>query len=507
VSQKSVANARSAPIARLGLALLAPLARVPRLPRRLVRRLARHYANGGRHDLAIAVIERALAAPRAADAGLLHQLGVSRLATGELDEAVTSLRRAVGLAPDAAWSYQALGQALKAQGRHDEAETALRRAIERQPGDLWAWYHLSDSLFLQGRVGAALDAVIAGCAESPFPNIPFPIQALPADDCTPARISALHGLLERHPHTGALMALLSWMLTARRDSAESAQVMRRMAPLHWRLDDAERAAEPAACKPAAFMVIGQPVAGAGPLFRCLEQHPGFMPHLFRKCHYWSRHFDTGADWYRACLPPLRRGSRLISGDGSTDYFSHPDAPARIAAALPAIKLILFLREPVQRAWVQYQIYRNLGLERRDWGQVVADELAPMPICPLDEDDAAALRGCVSPDGFLWRSIALPFLRRWLALFPREQMLILTHAELALDPSATLQRAMGFVGLADGRIDCAAPINAHSGPPMPPDVERRLRDWFAPHQAALGPFLTGIGVELGAEIGAAPGVAP
>jgi len=507
VSPVSTANGPSAAVARLGLALLAPLARAPFLPRRLVRRLAERCAAGGRHDLAVAVFERALAGSRAADAGLLHQLGVSRLETGDLDGAVTSLRRALALAPDAAWSHQALGQALKAQGRAGEAEAALRRAVELEPGNLWAWFHLSDSLFQQGRVGAALDAAITGCAESPFPSIPFPIQALPAAACTPERVAALRALRERHADAGALLALLSWMLTARREYAESAEVMRGMVPLHWCQDDAESAAEPGPHKPVACMVIGQPLAGSGPLFRCLERHPRFVPQLFRKCHYWSRYFDAGEAWYRACLPPLREDSRLISADGSTDYFGHPAAPRRIAAALPDVKLILFLREPVARAWAQYQIYHSLGLELRDWSQVVADELAPMPVCPLTAADTEALRGQVSPDGFLWRSLALPFLQRWLALFPREQLLILTHAELARDQRATLGRAMAFVGLADGMPDCAAPIAPHLGPPMPPDIERRLRDWLAPHQAALGPFLREIGVELDAEVAAELGVAP
>jgi hypothetical protein len=395
---------------------------------------------------------------------------------------------------------------LKAQRRPAEAEAALRRAVQLAPDNRWAWFHLSASLFQQGQVGAALDAAIAGSAESPFPSIPFPIQALPAADCTPERVAALRALLDRHADAAALMALLSWMLTARRDYAESAEVMRRMAPLHWRLDAAERAAEPGPHKPVACMVIGQPVAGSGPLFRCLERHPRFVPQLFRKCHYWSRYFDAGEAWYRACLPPLREGSRLIGADGSTDYFGHPDAPSRIAAALPDVKLILFLREPLERAWAQYRIYHGLGLDLRDWAQVVADELAPMPVCPLTAADTEALRGQVSPDGFLWRSLALPFLQRWLALFPREQLLILTHAELVRDPRTTLGRAMAFVGLADGMPECAAPINVHSGPPLPPDIERRLRDWFAPHQAALGPFLREIGVALDAEVAAELGVA-
>lgn len=304
MSPENNRHAMSALALRLGLAILAPLSRLPGPPRRLARRLARFYASRGRQDLAIAVLQRALARCGAADSGLLHQLGVSQLETGALEDAAQSFRQATALRPNAAWSHQALGQALKAQCLAKEAEAALRKAIELQPDSLWAWYHLSDSLFLQGRVGAALDAVIAGCVMVPFPGIPFPIQSLPAEACTAERITALRRLVERHPDAFALMALLSWMLTARRDFAESVEMMRRMAPLHWRLDDDGQATEPTLREPPAFMVIGQPAAGAGPLFRCLDQHARYVPQLFRKCHYWSRHFAGGDEWHQACLPPL-----------------------------------------------------------------------------------------------------------------------------------------------------------------------------------------------------------
>lgn len=479
---------------RLGVACSALLLRVPPLRRPLGRRLARYYASQGQHGRAVAVLRQTVSGRGTADAGLLHQLGVAQLEGGDYDDAERSLRRAVVLRPDAAWSYQALGQALKAQCRPEAAETALRRAIELAPENLWAWYHLSNSLFLQGRVGAALNAVIEGCAASPFPSIPFPFQSLPAETCTPKRVAALDGLLKRHPEAMPLMALLSWILVAGRDYAESAAVMRRMAPLQWQLPGSEQTADPARRQPPAFMIIGQPVAGAGPLFRCLEQHPRYVAPLFRKCHYWSRHFAAGDDWLRACAPPLRRGSALVSGDGSTDYFSHPDAPARIAAALPDVRLILFLCDPVDRAWAQYQVYRSVGLELRGWAQVVADELAAMPVCPLDEADAAAFRGRISPDAFLWRSIALPFLKRWLGLFPREQLLILTHAALVRDPQTTLRRAIEFIGLDGDMPACDQPLRPGPQRPMPPEIEQRLRDWFAPHQATLAPLLAELGVE-------------
>lgn len=118
----------------------------------------------------------------------------------------------------------------------------------------------------------------------------------------------------------------------------------------------------------------------------------------------------------------------------------------------------------------------------------------MPVCPLEPVQADALGDAISPDAYLWRSIALPFLRRWLALFPRERLLILTHAALVCDPRATLRRAMGFLGLADGMPDCGHAIKTFTPPPMSPNIERRLRDWFAPHQAALAPLLAELGVE-------------
>src|SRR6266540_4038634 len=63
-------------------------------------------------------------------------------------------------------------------------------------------------------------------------------------------------------------------------------------------------------------------------------------------HYFDVNFGRGWSWFRGAFP-LAGGRRAIAGEASPYYMFHPLAPQRIAAALPEVRLIGVLRDPVE----------------------------------------------------------------------------------------------------------------------------------------------------------------
>src|SRR5438093_4320202 len=111
-----------------------------------------------------------------------------------------------------------------------------------------------------------------------------------------------------------------------------------------------------------FLIIGAQRAGTTSLYRYLSRHPAVAPAVLAKgAHYFDTAFDRGLPWYRGHFPTRMTAERIraregtfATGEGSPYYLFHPLAAERIAAALPGVKLVALLRDPVERAsshWV------------------------------------------------------------------------------------------------------------------------------------------------------------
>jgi hypothetical protein len=117
-----------------------------------------------------------------------------------------------------------------------------------------------------------------------------------------------------------------------------------------------------------FLIIGAEKAGTTWLHSVLARHPDvFLPDV-KELHFFNSrdsnlrrlaNFERrGLGWYAAQF--TAGTSRQARGEATPLYLSDQDAPARIAAALPGIRLVALLRDPVERSWSHYRMARAKG---------------------------------------------------------------------------------------------------------------------------------------------------
>lgn len=110
-----------------------------------------------------------------------------------------------------------------------------------------------------------------------------------------------------------------------------------------------------------FLVIGTQKAGTTWLLRKLSTHPDvFMAP--RQLHYFDREYSRGIDWYLAQFQAAAPGK--IVGEKTTEYFDTAtieNVAPRLVKTCPNIKLIVILRNPVERAWSALIHHVNTGL--------------------------------------------------------------------------------------------------------------------------------------------------
>lgn len=109
-----------------------------------------------------------------------------------------------------------------------------------------------------------------------------------------------------------------------------------------------------------FIVIGAQRCGTTSLFRVLNDHPDVVrPTVSKGIGYFDVNYAKGARWYRSHFPlrvtaRLRTKGRALAFESSGYYSFHPLAAERIASDLPDVKVVLMVRDPVERAYSAYK---------------------------------------------------------------------------------------------------------------------------------------------------------
>jgi hypothetical protein len=177
-----------------------------------------------------------------------------------------------------------------------------------------------------------------------------------------------------------------------------------------------------------FLIIGAQKAGTTWLAKCLGEHPDvFIPEI-KEIYYFDRYYDKGLAWYEAYFEPWS-GEKAV-GEGTVGYIRSTTSPGRIHDTLgDNVKLIANLRHPVERAYSAYRMHLSRG------------EI------PYELDFRTFVRKDVQ--GALSQSTYTPQLERYLAHFPRENLLVLIYEEIYQDTQKTLDTCARYLGVAPG----------------------------------------------------------
>jgi hypothetical protein len=187
-----------------------------------------------------------------------------------------------------------------------------------------------------------------------------------------------------------------------------------------------------------LFVVGAAKAGTTLLWRSLAAHPDVYMSALKEPHYFSgfkppsRHPTVDSEAaYLALFDP--GSGRRYRGEASPSYLWHADAPAKIARRSPEARIVISLRDPVERTHSAYLMNARLGAEPEPFEAVVARELDPSFV-PAPER-VGYVRSGLYADG----------VQRYLELFPG-RVLVLLFDDLIREPEGQLLRVWEFLGV-------------------------------------------------------------
>ncbi|MDQ2714036.1 MAG: sulfotransferase domain-containing protein [Chloroflexota bacterium] len=249
-----------------------------------------------------------------------------------------------------------------------------------------------------------------------------------------------------------------------------------------------------------FIIIGAQKGGTTSLYNYLIEHPHIASARMKEVHYFDRNFTKGVSWYKAHFPTLFqkyysqniRRQKFITGEGSPEYlfFRHP--PKLAAKILPHAKIIVMLRNPVDRAYSQYQHNVGWGFEKLSSFQeaIASEEERTREGRERSAVDEYYHDRDYQRAAYLARGMYAVQLERWLDLFPREQFLIIRSEDFYIDPEEVYKETLAFL-----QVPILIPRNLQKGyktynkskeikSKMDGAMREYLVEYFKPHNAQL-----------------------
>ena len=260
-----------------------------------------------------------------------------------------------------------------------------------------------------------------------------------------------------------------------------------------------------------FLILGAPKAGTTALAGYLADHPEVFVAPEKEVHFFDRRFDLGVDWYRSRFAEAT--SELAIGEASPTYMYRDKVLERIGAVLPAPRLIVLLRNPIDRAYSQF------------WWDQPTTKAESFEVSIRAEMQAE--NGGRTTGRYLGRGFYLDRLERIAAMFGRESLLVLIMEEMHARPAQVFHEACRFVSVSDSfvpsnlgeRINPSAHVRypwllrqmvrwqawkrlpkgwgkaidrwnrpPRQYPPLDAETRAELNAWYAEHNAALARWL-------------------
>jgi len=238
-----------------------------------------------------------------------------------------------------------------------------------------------------------------------------------------------------------------------------------------------------------FLIIGAQKCGTTSLHEYLAEHPQVGRPSTKEIQYFTHNSYRPPAWYRAHFP---RAGEFAHTFESTPYtLFHPACPGRVRALLPDVKLIVLLRDPVDRALSHYNHQVAGSFEALDFQTALAREGERLQGEEQRlRDDPRYRSFAYQHYSYVARGMYARQLGRWYALYDAEQLLVLRSEDLFADPPGTLHRIQAWLGLGEHTPSTLTARGARRYPPMDPGTRAQLRARFEQDAAELR-ALTGV----------------
>lgn len=224
-----------------------------------------------------------------------------------------------------------------------------------------------------------------------------------------------------------------------------------------------------------FIIGGVNNGGTSFLYSALKQHPEvYMPEDMRPepaFFFKSWEYEKGLDYYCDRWFSSVPENSVAIGEKSTNYlFGGKIVAERMYEALPEVKLIFILRNPIERAWANYRFTVLQGLEDLSFEEALKIESERLK-------SESGRWAEIQPRNYTSRGFYAQKLKEFLSFYPRSQLYLIKSELFSSDTYNELRNVYKFLGLNDLDFQIETPAGYSSPSVIDPSIQVELRNYF------------------------------
>ncbi|MEW4267077.1 sulfotransferase domain-containing protein [Priestia megaterium] len=245
-----------------------------------------------------------------------------------------------------------------------------------------------------------------------------------------------------------------------------------------------------------YLIIGTQKGGSTSLYNYLIKHPDILPSSKKELHFFDKmeNYKKGIGWYQKQFSfPISSNQKKITGEATPNYLSDSLAPKRIARDLPkTTKFIVLLRNPIDRAYSNYQMNVKRGLEQCSFEEAIVNNEKRL------KDKFSHITRTHKKQGadqwvypYITRGVYIKQLKTWMKLFSKNHFLILKSEDLFSKPQKVVNRAIQFLELDENKLNLEMFDIYHKGKysdEMSQKTRNILVDYYRPYNQSLEKLL-------------------
>ncbi|WP_428326202.1 sulfotransferase family protein [Nitrosopumilus sp.] len=242
-----------------------------------------------------------------------------------------------------------------------------------------------------------------------------------------------------------------------------------------------------------FFVIGAGRTGTTSLYHYLDQHPSLSKSAYDELGFFDVNFHLGLNWYRSLFPSVFTKFRIklktdffMTYDVTPSYVRRPWIAKRIKKLFPKSKLIIVLRNPVDRTYSHYHLHRKFG-ETRTFEEFIKNEIDDVSKWDVELKDDNYFATKVE-NSSLARAFYAEQLPIWFEQFSKNQILIISSENLASNTRKTMNEIFSFLNLPEYDVPNIEKVNVSKKSKMNSKTREILLEFFKPYNEQLYDFL-------------------
>ena len=228
-----------------------------------------------------------------------------------------------------------------------------------------------------------------------------------------------------------------------------------------------------------FIIVGTVRSGTTSLYYNICEHPSVLEAAYDEIGFFDSNYHLGIDWYRSMFPTKKEMEKIkrdtgfaITGEDTPFYFWKKEAIERISEMIPDIKIISIFRNPIDRAFSNYNLGIRLKTEELSFEESIEEE--------LDYIKRNGFRNTVDRKrSYISKGLYEEQIKLWFNIFPKEQIHILSTEDMHRNPEKELQKIFKFLEISEYQIKNPQKQKSVKYEKMNDRTRERLLEYYKP----------------------------